>query len=133
MQSEEKRSQRDYTLAFKLAVVDQVEKGQMSYKQAQRRYGIQGRSTVLVWLRKHGKLDWMRHPSAALIGGHMSTAPIPALTPEQQIKALQVQLKAANEKAQLFEAMLDVIKTEYGVRLTKKPSGKSCKTNASKA
>jgi transposase len=133
MQSEIKRSQRDYTLAFKLAVVDQVEKGQMSYKQAQRHFGIQGRSTVLVWLRKHGKLDWKRSPSAAQIGGYMSTQPIQALTPEQQIKALQVQLKQANEKAQLFEAMLDVIKTEYGVRLTKKPSGKSCKTSASKA
>ena len=41
-----KRSQRDYTLAFKLSVVDQVEKGELSYKEAQRRYGIQGRSTV---------------------------------------------------------------------------------------
>ena len=132
MESEKKRSQRDYTLAFKRAVVDQVEKGQMSYKQAQRHYGIQGRSTVLVWLRKHGKLDWKRQPSAAQIGGYMSTETQPALSPEQQIKALQVQLKQANEKAKLFEAMLNVIKTEYGVRLTKKPSGKSCKTDASK-
>lgn len=57
MKSEERRSQRDYTLAFKLSVVDQVEKGEMSYKQAQYRYGIQGRSTVLIWLRKHGRLD----------------------------------------------------------------------------
>ncbi len=44
-----KRTQRDYSLAFKLAVVDQVEKGELTYKQAQYRYGIQGRSTVLVW------------------------------------------------------------------------------------
>ncbi|GAB3549483.1 hypothetical protein GCM10027343_31320 [Noviherbaspirillum agri] len=41
-----KRTQRDYALAFKLAVVDEVEKGELTYKQAQRRYGIQGRSTV---------------------------------------------------------------------------------------
>lgn len=46
-----KRTQRDYSLAFKLAVVNQVEKGELTYKQAQERYGIQGRSTVLVWLR----------------------------------------------------------------------------------
>ena len=37
MESRERRSQRDYTLAFKLSVVDQVEKGEMSYKQAQYR------------------------------------------------------------------------------------------------
>lgn len=58
MKSEERRSQRDYTLAFKLSVVEQVEKGEMSYKQAQYRYGIPGRSTVLIWLRKRGRLDW---------------------------------------------------------------------------
>jgi transposase len=27
----------------------------MTYKEAQKLYGIQGRSTVLVWLRKHGQ------------------------------------------------------------------------------
>ena len=53
-----KRTQRDYNLGFKLAVVRQVEKGDMTYKQAQKAYGIQGRSTVLVWLRKHSTLDW---------------------------------------------------------------------------
>ena len=50
-----KRTQRDDNLDFKLAIVDQVEKGELTYKQAQELYGIQGRSTVLVWLRKHGK------------------------------------------------------------------------------
>ncbi|MCV6588495.1 MAG: IS3 family transposase, partial [Marinobacterium sp.] len=50
-----KRTQRDYTPAFKLSVVEQVEKGEMTYKQAQKRYGIQGRSSVLTWLRKHGQ------------------------------------------------------------------------------
>ena len=38
-----KRTQRDYSLAFKLAVVDQVEKGELTYRQAQEQYGIQGR------------------------------------------------------------------------------------------
>ncbi|MEZ8144675.1 hypothetical protein A1OQ_14275 [Enterovibrio norvegicus FF-162] len=30
-----KRTQRDYSFAFKLAVVSQVEKGELTYKQAQ--------------------------------------------------------------------------------------------------
>ena len=51
MKSEIRRSQRDYSLAFKLSVVQQME-SELTYKE-QRRYGIQGRSTVLVWLRKH--------------------------------------------------------------------------------
>lgn len=53
-----KRTQKDYSLAFKLQVVNEVEKGLLTWKQSQRKYGIQGRSTVLVWLRKHGTLDW---------------------------------------------------------------------------
>ncbi len=52
-----RRTQRDYTLAFKLTVVEQVEKGELTCKQAKDRYGIQGRSTVLVWLRKYGRQD----------------------------------------------------------------------------
>lgn len=50
MESKIKRTQRDYTMAFKLAVVEQVEKGELTYKQAQAKYGIQGRSIVLSWL-----------------------------------------------------------------------------------
>ncbi|MHA6249537.1 transposase [Pontibacter sp. CAU 1760] len=42
-----KRTQRDYTLGFKLQVVAEVERGDLTYKQAQGKYGIQGRSTDL--------------------------------------------------------------------------------------
>ena len=55
---EVKRTQRDYNLGFKLAIVEQVKKDELTFKQAQNNYGIQGRSTVLVWLHKHGRLDW---------------------------------------------------------------------------
>ena len=46
METEVKRTQKDYTLAFKLSVVDQVEKGEMTYKVAKRLYGINGRSAL---------------------------------------------------------------------------------------
>ena len=35
MKTTSRRTQRDYSLAFKLAVVSQVEKGEMTYKVAQ--------------------------------------------------------------------------------------------------
>ena len=47
-----RRSQRDDSLAHKLAVVGDVARGELSKKQAKPRYGIQGRSTGLVWGRK---------------------------------------------------------------------------------
>jgi len=132
METGERRSQRDYTLAFKLSVVDQVEKGEMTYKQAQDRYGIQGRSTVLIWLRKHGRLDWHNLSPTIRKDAQMNDQQLP-LTPDQRIKELEVQLKEANEKARLFEAMLDVIKNEYGLKIPKKPSGRSSSKAKSKA
>lgn len=132
MESGIKRSQRDYTLAFKLAVVEQVEKGELTYKQAQSRYGIQGRSTVLVWLRKHGRQSW--GSMASLVGMNNRSLETPkGQTPEQRIKELEVQLKDAQQKAQLFEAVLDVLQKDYGVRVVKKPLGKSSRKSSSRA
>ncbi|WP_042917692.1 IS3 family transposase, partial [Ralstonia pickettii] len=108
MEGQKKRTQRDYTLAFKLAVVEQVEKGELTYKEAQRRYGIQGRSTVLVWLRKHGRQDWSASAEAKTTMENQSSQR-KSLTPEQRIKELEVQLREAQEKARLFEAVIDVI------------------------
>ncbi len=133
MESGIKRSQRDYTLAFKLIVVDQIEKGELTYKEAQRRYGIQGRSTVLVWLRKHGRKSWDAVASSSCMSHSSNSDASKPPTPEQRIKELEVQLKDAQQKAQLFEAMLDVLKKDYGVRVIKKPLGKSSRKSSSKA
>ena len=51
----------------------------------------------------------------------MTKKPALPLTPEQRIKALEVELADTKLKAQLFEAMLNVIQNEYGVKLPKKP------------
>ena len=109
--SSKKRTQRDYTLGFKLSVVEQVEKGELTYKQAQDRYGIQGRSTVLVWLRKHGKLDW---PSS---GGRMSST---HETPEQKIKRLERELQDANDLNYLHREMLRQVDRDCGTDYVKK-------------
>jgi transposase-like protein len=116
-----KRTCKDYTLAFKLAVVEQVERGELTYLEAQDRYGIQGSSTVLTWLRKHGHMDWYNLSSSDLKGTMMAKKLDLPLSPEQLIKALEVELADAKLKAQLFEAMLNVIQNEYGVKLPKKP------------
>ena len=133
MESGIKRTQRDYTLAFKLSVVAQIEKGELTYKEAQQRYGIQGRSTVLVWLRKHGQQRWGVMASSPCMSHPSNSGASKPPTPEQRIKELEVQLKDAQEKAQLFEAVLDVLKKDYGVRVVKKPLGKSSRKSSSRA
>ena len=125
MDTIKRRSQRDYTLAFKLTVVDQVEKGELSYKEAQTRYGIQGRSTVLVWLRKHGRQDWSQGASIRVQRPRSVTDPLLPLTPEQRIKELEEQLALSNQKAQFFESVVNVLKNDYGISVVKKRPGKS--------
>ncbi len=118
-----RRSQRDYSLAFKLSVVEQVEKGEMTYKQAQKRYGIQGRSTVLVWCRKHGLQDWTQPRGRGKQGKSMPSKPTKPLTPEQRIKELERQLKEEKQKSALFETVINIMRDEHGVTV-KKSSGK---------
>lgn len=133
MTSNTKRTQRDYSLAFKLSVVDQVEKGEMTYKQAQSRYGIQGKSTVLTWLRKHGRLNWRdstsinRHQQGACMLSKKTK-----LTPEQRIKELEQELAEEKLKAQFFEGVVKVMKEDFGVSLTKKRLASLSRKNRSK-
>lgn len=107
-----KRTQRDYNMGFKLAVVDQVEKGEMTYKQAQSCYGIQGRSTVLNWLRKHGKLDWSITRQPAM-------SPLKE-TPEQKIKRLERELEDERIRVMVMDGMITIMDEEYGAGLRKK-------------
>src|SRR5690606_41969685 len=93
-----KRTQRDYTLVFKLSVVFQVEKGDFTYKQAQKKYGIQGRSTVLVWLRKYGNLDW----SKPILHTMYKTEE----TPAQKIKQLEQEQPDENTKHKIINTMI---------------------------
>jgi len=107
-----KRTQRDYNLGFKLAVVSQVEKGELTYKQAQKAYGIQGRSTVLVWLRKHGTLDWSKP--------RLYQMPKSKETPAQQIKRLERELSDEKLRNKILNTMIDISDQQYGTSIRKK-------------
>lgn len=123
-----RRSQRDYSLPFKLAVVGEVGRGELSYKQAQRRYGIQGRSTVLTWCRRYAS-QFVTFQAA----GPSSPGAPPAVdpTPEQRIKQLETQLreqkrlaarelKDAQDLNLLLRTMLQVVEEDHGIALPKK-------------
>ncbi|MFM1968779.1 MAG: transposase [Bacteroidota bacterium] len=105
-----KRTQRDYSLAFKLQVVHVVEKGLLTWKQSQVKYGIQGRSIVLVWLRKHGTLDWT------------SKKPMKKKAPpktyiselEKKIKRLEAEKEILNRAIDIADELLDTeIRKKY--------------------
>ncbi|MFT4601835.1 MAG: transposase [Arenicella sp.] len=120
-------SQKDYTLGFKLAVVSSVEEGDMTYKQAQKTYGIQGRSTVLVWLRKHGILDWSK-PSI-----HFMAHPNRSETPAQKIKRLEKTLADEQLRNKILNKMIDISDQQYGTSIRKKFSSEQSKKSDKKA
>jgi transposase-like protein len=104
-----KRTQKDYSLPFKLQVVDEVEKGHLTYKQSQVKYGIQGRSTVLKWLRKHGALDW--------------TSKIPMkkkAPPKTYISQLEAKIKRLEAEKEILNRAIDIADDMFNTEIRKK-------------
>lgn len=118
-----KRSQKDYTMSLKLSIVQEVEKGAISVKGAQRKYGIQGNATVINWLRKYGTFDWENQTPS-----HMPKSPEQKIMElEQQVKLLKKQkaflehqIDRADRKAVLFDMMIDLAEKEFSIPIRKK-------------
>lgn len=104
-----KRTQKDYTLAFKLQVVDEVEKGDFTYKEAQRQYGIQGRSTVLIWLRKHGRLDCCANNTMSK-----------KQPPNKKIRELEKKIKRLEEDKEILNTAIDIADEMLNTDIRKK-------------
>jgi transposase-like protein len=108
VKSYQKKTQKDYSLAFKLEIVDAVEKGELTYKQAQLRHGIQGRSTVLIWLRKHGRLDWKESET------------MKKDTPNKKIRELEKKLKRLEQEKEVLNRAIDIADSQFKTDIRKK-------------
>lgn len=106
-----KRTQKDYTLAFKMQVVEEVENGQLSQDAAQRKYGIQGNATILVWLRKHGRLDW---------SPKLQSMPKKKPTPNKKIAELEKKIKRLEAEKFILNTAIDVADELYETDIRKK-------------
>jgi transposase-like protein len=104
-----KRTQKDYTLAFKLQVVSEVETGELSQHAAARKYGIQARSTILTWLRKHGRLNW--HKNAAMSKKE---------SPNKKIKELEKKLKRLEAEKEILNMAIDIADETLHTNIRKK-------------
>ena len=117
-----KRTQRDYSLSLKLQIVQEIEQGKLSTTSAQRKYGIQARSTVVNWLRKYGNFDWENQTPS-----HMPKTPEQKLLElEQEVRLLkkqkaflEKQVEQSDKKAILFDMMIDLAEKEYNIPIRK--------------
>ena len=118
-----KRTQRDYSYAFKIQVVQEVESGSIGIKAAQYKYGIQGDATVRTWLRKHGNLDWenkshltlKKPPEQKLLELEAKVRLL-----EQQKASLEKKLEFTDKKAIIFDMMIDIAEEELKIPIRKK-------------
>ena len=117
-----KRTQKDYSLSFKLQVVQEIELGELSTHGAVRKYGIQSRSTVTNWLRKYGKFDVDNQLPMKL----KKTPEQRILELEQQVKLLEKQksraehlAERADKKVIIFDMLLDMAEKEYDISIRK--------------
>ena len=117
-----KRTQKDYSLSFKLQVVQQIESGELDRLSAHLKYGIQARSTITQWLRKYGTFDWENLNVVTL-----------NKTPEQHIIELQAKVKLlekqkaraeylaerADKKVIIFDMLVEMAEKEYDISIRK--------------
>ncbi|WP_298321410.1 helix-turn-helix domain-containing protein [uncultured Aquimarina sp.] len=118
-----KRTQKDYSLSFKLQVVQEIEQGFLTRTQAMDVYGIQARSTIRTWLKKYGNFDYQY-----TINRSMSKTPEQRILElEQQVKLLEKQkaraehlADRADKKVILFDMMIDIAEEEFNIPIRKK-------------
>jgi len=117
-----KRTQKDYSLSFKLQLVEEIERGILTKKAAQLKYGIQGDSTVTKWLQKYGNFDWEHRSKKSM-----------QKTPEQRILELEAKVKLlekqkaraehlaerADKKVIIFDMLVDMAEKEYDIQIRK--------------
>ena len=117
-----KRSQRDYPLSFKLAVVREVETGPLGVRAAMRQYGIQGHGTVTEWRREYGILDKDFQTQSSM-----------PKSPQQKIFELEQKVRLlekekafleqeminAVDKANILDRLVLLVEKEYRIRIRK--------------
>lgn len=104
-----------YSSAFKLQVVRQIEQGQLSIAQAQRRYDIGGSSTIPRWCKQLGtnqhtcKMVRIETPDEVDRLKHL----------EHQKQTLESALAQAHLKILALESTIAVAEEHFGVDLKK--------------
>lgn len=95
----------------------ELERGELNFSQATKKYGIQGHTTVAKWFRKFSILDWKELP----IVSHKKT-------PEQRIKELEALLAIEKEKVHVLNVAIDIaddmLKTDIRKKYLPKQSKK---------
>lgn len=127
-----KRTQRDYTMPFKLAVVQEVERTGIGVCAVARKYGIQSETTVTTWLRKYGNFDVANKTSKPMEKSKeqkLMELEERVKMLERQNNRLQHELEMKDRKVAFFDMMIDMAEKEFNIDIRKNSSaGQSTNT-----
>jgi len=102
---------RKFSEAFKKQVVREFEQGYLNKDQLKIKYGLKGKSAVLLWCRKYGKFDYQ---SCTANGRSMKDPQ------KQRIKELEKKLKAAEERLIIYDKLIEVTNRQLDEDIKKK-------------
>ena len=114
-----------YSQAFKLQVVEEVLRGDITKEQARRKYGISSKSGVLNWMRKFGVSSYKQIPDCFVHMQEEENMDKSAL--EKRVKELERALEDAQLKAEGYSRMIDIAERELKISIRKKLSTKQSK------
>lgn len=117
-----KRTQKDYSMSFKLSVVKEVETTDIGLCAIARKYGIQSESTVKRWMEKYGTFDWTN-----IKGGNMPKSKDQELLElqekvkmlERKNARLEHELEMKDHKVAIFDLMIDIAEKDLKVDIRK--------------
>ena len=120
-----KRTQKDYSMSFKMSVVREYEEGKVSLGELSRKYGIQGSHTIRQWINKFGTFDWQNlslQPMSKSKDQELLELREKVKVLERKNARLEKELEEKDIKAGFFDLMIDIAEEEYGVQIRKKCS-----------
>ena len=117
-----KRTQKDYSMSFKLAVIAEVESGAITNRGAMRKYGIQGHGTITEWHRKYCNFDpdnrlqvkAMQSPQQKIKELEQKLRQL-----ERQNKFLEEELVRSEDKAAILDKVIELAEKEYHIPVRK--------------
>lgn len=118
-----KRTQKDYPMPFKMAVVREVEETGIGVCAVSRKYGIQSETTVTAWLRKFGNFDRQNKVSTPMEknkGQRLLELEQKIKVLEQQNNRLRHELDMRDHKAAFFDMMIEMAEKEFKIDIRKK-------------
>jgi len=105
------RGSNQFSLGFKLKVIEEANRGELSLKELNEKYGIRGHSTISKWMRK---LEYK--------ASNLSKQTEYEL--RQRIKELEKLLEYERLKHKASETMIDVAEEELKITIRKKSDSK---------